>query len=103
MFKMSFRDEEGPVVKDVSLDFVSLYPLRSSEEEVVVTHHPFQASTSYILLTSDLIYLLNAARGPSTRTGCTATPVARDSLAVRPTSCVSNLRVQEQFGNAASW
>jgi hypothetical protein len=91
------------VVKDVSLDFVYLYPLRSTEEEVVVTHHSFQGSTSYILLTSDLIYLLNAARVPSTRTSRTATEVARDSPAVMPTSCVSNLRVQEQFGNVASW
>jgi len=90
------------MVKDVSLDFAFLYPLRSKierEEEVVITHHSFQASTSYILLTSDLICLLNAARGPSTMIGRTATPVTHDSLEVRPTSFVC---IQVRFGNAAS-
>jgi len=89
MFKTDFRDEKGPVVQDVSPDVESLYPLRSKiehEEEVVVTHHSFQASTSYFLLTSDLIYLLNAARGPSRRRGRTVRPAERDSLAMRPTS-----------------
>ena len=50
MFETDFRDEEGPVVEECKSGFCVSVTLRSKtelEEEVVVTHNSFQASTSY--------------------------------------------------------